>query len=123
MNLFRGDHEKATTRYHENLRLSRRIGDKRTCLEALRGLAAIAGTEGDIETAASLAGTVDALHSSFGGTPSRMESMIDERFIAPLRRSLGDEAWRQLSSPVVEVTLEQTIARALGEPSAASADC
>jgi tetratricopeptide (TPR) repeat protein len=118
VNLFRGDREAATSWYHENLSLSRRIGDKRTCLEALRGLAAIAGAEGEIETAASLTGTVDALHMSFGGTPSRMESMIDDRFIAPVRRAMDDAAWSRLSAPIPEVTLEQTIAWALGEESA-----
>ena len=115
VNLFRGDREAATSWYHENLSLSRRIGDKRTCLEALRGLAAIAGAEGEIETAASLTGTVDALHMSVGGTPSRMESMIDDRFIAPVRRAMDDAAWSRLSAPIPEVTLEQTIAWALGE--------
>jgi tetratricopeptide (TPR) repeat protein len=115
VSLFREDPEVAKSRYHENLRVSRRIGDKRTSLEALRGLAAIAGTEGQIETAAALAGTVDALHVSFGGTPSRLEVMIDERFIAPLRRVVGDAAWSRLSLPVAEVTIEHTIARALGE--------
>jgi predicted ATPase/class 3 adenylate cyclase len=117
VSLFRDDHEVAKSRYHENLRLSRRIGDKRTSLEALRGLAAIAGTEGEIETAAALAGTVDALHTSFGGTPSRLEVMIDARFIDPLRREVGDETWSRLSSHVAGVTLEQTIAWALGEQS------
>jgi len=117
LSLFRDNREVAKSRYHENLRISRRIGDKRTSLEALRGLAAIAGTEGEIETAAALAGTVDALHVSFGGTPSRLEVMIDDRFIAPLRRTVGDGAWSRLSSPVAGVTLEQTIAWALGEQS------
>jgi tetratricopeptide (TPR) repeat protein len=117
VNLFRGDREAARSWYHENLRLSRRIGDKRTCLEALRGLAAIAGAEGEIETAASLAGAVDALHMSFGGTPSRMESMIEDRFIAPIRLAMDDAVWSRLSTPVPEVTLEQTLAWALGEQS------
>jgi len=86
-------------------------------LEALRGLAAIAGSEGEIETAAALSATVDALHVSFGGTPSRLEGMIDERFIAPLRRAVGDAVWSRLSPPVAGVTLEHTIAWALGEQS------
>jgi len=116
VSLFRGDREEAKRRYHENLRVSRRIGDTRVPLEALRGLAAIAGLKGEIETAAGLSGTVDTLQVSFGGTPSRLETMIDEQFLAPLRQSVGDEEWTRLSSSMAELTLEEAIAWVLEEP-------
>jgi predicted ATPase len=51
------------------------------------------------------------------GTPSRMESMIEDRFIAPIRLAMDDAVWSRLSTPVPEVTLEQTLAWALGEQS------
>jgi hypothetical protein len=51
-----------------------------------------------------------------------MEGMIDDHFIAPHRRAVGDAAWSSLSSPVAGATLEQTIAWALGEQSSLDPD-
>jgi predicted ATPase/class 3 adenylate cyclase len=117
VSLFRGDADVARSRYQENLRVSRRIGDTRVPLEALRGLAAIAGSDGDIETAAALSAAVDALLTSFGGTPSSAELVMEKRFLGPVRRSVGEAEWNRLSSPSVGITLEETLAWALGERS------
>jgi predicted ATPase/class 3 adenylate cyclase len=116
VSLFGGDPEMAQSRYQECLRVSRRIGDTRVPLEALRGLAAIAGFGGDVETAAGLSAAVEALHVSFGGTPSRAEVVMENRFLDPLRRRVGEPEWNRLSSAGAEITLEQALAWALGEP-------
>ena len=117
VSLFRGEGEVAKGRYQESLRVSRRIGDTRVPLEALRGVAAIAAAGGDIDTAAALSAAVDALLISFGGTRSSAEVVMEKRFFEPLRRSVGEAKWNQLSSRGTGLTFEQTLAWALGEGS------
>jgi predicted ATPase/class 3 adenylate cyclase len=115
LSLFRGDVDVAQERYKECLRVSRRIGDTRVPLEALRGIGVIAGSVGDIETAAALSAAVDALHVSFGGTPSRGEVVMESRFIDPLRGSIAEADWNRYCSRGTGVTLEHALAWALGE--------
>jgi predicted ATPase/class 3 adenylate cyclase len=117
VSLFRGEGEVAKDRYRESLRVSRRIGDTRVPLEALRGVAAIAGFDGDIEMAAALSGAVDALLISFGGTRSSAEVVMEKRFFEPFRRSVGEAKWNELSSRGTGLTFEQALAWALGEGS------
>src|SRR5581483_11257045 len=74
----------------DGLGLARERNDRRTAADLVQGLAAAAGLEGGLEDAARLAGAADLLRSTTGAAASPLEKLIDERFLAPVRTSLGE---------------------------------
>jgi len=74
----------------DGLRIARERNDKRTAADLVQGLAAAAALEGASDDAARLAGAADLLRSTTGAAPLPLEVLIDERFLAPVRASLGE---------------------------------
>ena len=88
----------------DGLRLARDRNDRRVAAELVQGLAAVLASEGRQADAARLLGAADALRETTGAALSPAEVLIGERFLAPVRASLGDAAF----------DAEQTAGRRLG---------
>jgi tetratricopeptide (TPR) repeat protein len=86
-----GDLAEAARLFADGLALAKERGDKRVAAECLQGLAAVAGTEGDAAQAARLFGACAGLLDSIGVTPTPVEVALNDRFVPPVRETLGDE--------------------------------
>lgn len=91
--LLDGEVDTAATLFAESLELARGRGDKRVAAECLQGLGAVGAVRGDHARATRLLAAAEALRDAIGVTPASVEVKIGERFVPPLRRSLGDEAF------------------------------
>ena len=91
--LYGGDPARAKSLYEEALSAVRDLGEKRTTAESLRGMAAVAATDGDTARAARLAGAADALMNEIGARLEDPERMMNERYLVPARARAGDEVW------------------------------
>src|SRR5262249_39836475 len=111
--LFGHRYDEAQRHFAECLRVSRTIGDQRVPLEAIRGIAAIAAERGEIEEAARLVAAVEALHHSYGGTPSGGELQMEELFTAPAWAAVDRDAWARAAERGERLTLAEAIAAAL----------
>ena len=102
--LLRDDASAARGLFADGLRLARDRNDRRVAAELVQGLAAVLAREGRQAEAARLLGAADALRETTGAALSPAEVLIGERFLAPVRASLGDAAF----------DAEQTSGRRLG---------
>src|SRR5579862_1632693 len=90
LQLLAGEPAAARNLFTDGLRVARERNDRRTAAELAQGLAAAAALEGAREDAARLAGAADLLRSTTGAAASPLETLVDERFLAPVRASLGE---------------------------------
>jgi tetratricopeptide (TPR) repeat protein len=77
----------------DGLRLARDRNDRRVAAELVQGLAATLARDGRHVDAVRLLGAADALRETTGAALSPAEVLIGERFLAPLRESLGETAF------------------------------
>ena len=82
--------------------------------EVLRGLAAVAARNGDLDRAARLCGAADA--HRFGQPAVPLEARVRDTFLAPARARHGAEAWDAAAREGAALGLDGAIALALGEP-------
>ena len=77
----------------DGLRLARERNDRRVAAELVQGLAAVLARDGRQVDGARLVGAADALRETTGAALSPSEALIGERFLSPLRESLGEAAF------------------------------
>ena len=91
--LIRGDVVEAGARYRESLRAALPLGDLLETSFEVQGVAMAVAGAGDARLGVRLAASVEALWESLGTSPSvRFWDELLERYLAPARVALGDEA-------------------------------
>jgi hypothetical protein len=114
--LLTGDTDTASHAFREELRLCREMVVRPVAFEGLRGLAAVAVTDGDDTRAATLVGAADAHRYEQAEDP--VEARLDETFFDPARARCGARAWDAAARDGGTLSFEDAIAYALEEPPA-----
>lgn len=91
------------------------VGDLHRCAEELEQLARTAGAAGEGERAAHLLGAAGALRESLSIPLPTLDGAEVEQAVAAARAALGEEAWAVAVAAGRALSLEQAIAKALGE--------
>jgi non-specific serine/threonine protein kinase len=119
--LHRGHYDRATEIFKEGLSLFRKRGDKRSIVECLEGLAAVAGAEGQPERAARLYGVAEALRKAIDVslTPSFFPPLPPDRAdhdrsVAAARAGLGEEAFKAAWEEGRRMKIEEAVQLAVG---------
>ncbi len=112
--LFEGTFERGADLIGEGLVLCSRLGDKRTAVECLHALAGVSAAAGDLPRAATLSGAGEALLMLIHAPPSPAERAVQDRFIAPARVKLGEDAFANAYAAGREMSLERAVEYALG---------
>jgi tetratricopeptide (TPR) repeat protein len=112
--LLQGRDDDAAAAFAEELTLAHTNGFVDVCYEGLLGLAAVAAQRGDPRCAAAL----EAAASEHQEEPLEVPEMellqrIEQRFLAPARKRLGDDEWERASAAGRGLTTERAIALAL----------
>ena len=112
--LLQGRDDEAAAAFAEGLTLARANGFTDICSEAILGVAAVAAQRGDWRCAAALE-VAAAEHEPATLEVPEMELMqrIEQRFLAPARKRLGDHDWESAGDAGRRLTTEQAIALAL----------
>ncbi len=84
-----GRYTEARTALHEDLLVRQDLGSRSEIAHALDAIAALAAAEGASERALHLAGAADRVWEVIGGRPSPIYQTLLERWLAPLRQTLG----------------------------------
>jgi hypothetical protein len=111
--LLTGDTDSASHAFREELRLCREMVARPVAFEGLRGLAAVAVTDGDDKHAATLVGAADAHRYDKAEDP--VEARLDETFFDPARARYGARAWDAAVRQGSTLSFEDAIANALEE--------
>ena len=93
--------------YAEILQVSWRRGERVPAAHGLLGIASVLVSEGDLDRAARLFGTVQALDEATGATPRWIGRQIRETVEAGLREQIDDRALTSLLSEGKAMTLNQ----------------
>ncbi len=91
--LLRGDPTAARGLFLDALRLARERNDRRVTAEVVQGLSAVLACEERPVDAVRLLGAAEALRETTGAALSPLEVLVGERFLSPVRASLGDTAF------------------------------
>src|SRR5215204_5752953 len=113
--LLGGELGRAKAQFGENLALSKALGDKRTLLMSLEGLACVAGAEGEAIRAARLFGAAEALMEAIRYSLVPQERAVLEPYRASVRSRLGEAAWEEALAAGGAIALDETIGYALSE--------
>ncbi len=92
----RGSAEVARLGFVDCLALARHVGDQFNVAEALAGLSCLAADEGSFVESVRLAGAAAEIHEHIGAPAWESLTLIHERALAPVRASLGDQAFAAL---------------------------
>jgi tetratricopeptide (TPR) repeat protein len=109
------DLDGARSTLQEALRISRRIGDKRTMAEAMDGLACLDGDLGDWHRAAMLHGAAQALLDQTGVPWSLLDARYRQESLDQAGAALGDEQFQQAYARGMALSFDQAIDLALEE--------
>jgi hypothetical protein len=107
------EHAEAAALWKEALIVSSEIDHPWSVLRALAGLAGLATVAADHERAARLFGAVEALREASGTREAFFWRAINDRDLADVRASLGDETFAAAWAEGRAMTLEQAVAYAL----------
>jgi predicted ATPase/DNA-binding SARP family transcriptional activator/DNA-binding CsgD family transcriptional regulator len=122
--LYQGDHERARTSFAEALVLSRKLGKKPTVMNALEGMAALAGALDEDDRAARLQGAAEAAREATGIALPPAERALHESHLSAVRSRLGAR-WEEMLSEGRAMSLEEAtryaLAREETDPSEAPA--
>ena len=113
--LLNGRHDDALAAFRAEVTISREHGFAKTFLfEGLLGLAALAAVDAEDERAATLEAAARVL-SDRPAAPGEavVYDRVDERYIAPARERLGDEAWQSAQAHGRAMTAETALDYAL----------
>jgi DNA-binding CsgD family transcriptional regulator/Tfp pilus assembly protein PilF len=113
--LLGGELGRAKAQFRENLTLSKALGDKRTLLMSLEGLACAAGAEGKARRAARLFGAADALTEAIRYRLVPQERAVLEPYRASVSSRLGEAAWAEALAAGGATGLDEAIGYALSE--------
>jgi predicted ATPase/class 3 adenylate cyclase len=112
-----GDSDGATTHYEEGLALCRDLGDRHGVAAFLEGFARVAGASARFERAARLFAAAGALREAVGAPVAPVGRAEYEGNLATVRAGLDEVTFNAMWGEGREMTLEQVIRFALGEPS------
>jgi predicted ATPase/RsiW-degrading membrane proteinase PrsW (M82 family) len=114
--LLGGESAAANELLAEAARLAHERGDRRVVSEALQGLAVASLEGGDADRAARLWGAAAALLEETGAAPTAPERELESRFLPRLRETLGEDAFERLWAQGRELSAEDAVETALGQP-------
>ena len=112
--LYEGARDEASSRFRRAVALARDSGQKRTLVEGLYGLAAVAAMDGDAERSARLRAAADAIFEAMALPHSAPEQFIIERYLEPAGAGLADDVQARARAEGGSLTVEQAVAYALG---------
>jgi predicted ATPase/class 3 adenylate cyclase len=110
-----GRFDDAVTHYRRAVRLVHELGDAASMTEPLQGLAAVAIATSDADRGVRLLGANDAIRERLGGGPPPEWLRLGDPF-TEARRILGDRAYERAWEQGRELTVDEAVALALGEP-------
>jgi len=113
--LLGGDLGRARAQFGENLTLSKALGDKRTVLMSLEGLASAAGAKGNTIRAARLFGAAEALSEAIRYRLVPQERAVLEPYRSSVHSQLGKAAWDGALAQGRALRLDEAIGYALSE--------
>jgi DNA-binding CsgD family transcriptional regulator len=118
------DYGRAKSSFEEALVLSRTLGKKPTTMNALEGMATLAGARGEDERAARLQGAAEAAREATGIALSPTERALHESRLGAVQSRLGAR-WEEMISEGRAMSLEEAALYALAseesDPSEATA--
>jgi len=110
--LEQGDTTRARQIYERSLSLRRELDDRPAIATSLEGFAALAAALSQPQQALRLAGAATALHTSVAVPPSAVEQATLERWLSPIRATLGADAAKALADGAA-MSLEEALVCAL----------
>ena len=113
VSLFSGERALAETRLRQTMVLAREIGQKLCVIEALRGYAALAVSEGQHERGALLWGAAAGLTAQVGGDPSPATDKIRKQFLEPALAGADAAGFEAAVERGQKLTLEEAVEYAL----------
>lgn len=109
-----GEHERAMGSFEEALVMSQKLGRKPQVIEAIEGMASLAGATGEASRAAHLWGAAEAAREVSGIVAfSPGERMMHEPHLASARAQLGDTTWDDALTEGRAMALDQATGYAL----------
>ncbi len=107
-----GRYTEARTALHEDLLVRQELGSRSEIAHALDAIAALAAAEGASERALHLAGAADRIWEVIGGRLSPIYQTLLERWLAPLRQTLGQDTIRSAWETGRSLSIERAVALA-----------
>jgi predicted ATPase/DNA-binding CsgD family transcriptional regulator len=113
-----GDSRDAAARLREGMSFLRNVNDTSITSWCLDGLAWVAYDHGQLERAATLLGAVTALARTMGARPGWFPELAahHEQYEQHARTALGERAYQAAFASGERLSLDETVAYALGEP-------
>jgi non-specific serine/threonine protein kinase len=113
--LNQGDHKRAAASFKEALAVSKKAGKKPTVINALMGMASLAGSLGEANRAARLWGAAQAAREATGIALPPGERALHEPYLASARSRLGEAAWEEALGDGRAMSLEEAAEYALAK--------
>lgn len=113
--LAEGDLAAARQLFEESLVIRRELGDRWSLADSFEALAALASAEDRPEQAVQLWGAAEALREEIGASLPAGESVRHDRAVAGVRTKLGETAVAALWASGRKLSVEEAIARAMGD--------
>lgn len=104
---------RAKAQFAENLAFFKELGDKKSLLMSLEGLACVAGAEGEAMRAARLFGAAETLMEAIRYRLVPQERAVLEPYQASVRSRLGEAVWEEAVAEGGALELDQATAYAL----------
>ena len=108
-----GDHGRAISSFERSLVISQRAGREASIINALEGMAGLAGARGDAPQAARLWGAAEAGREATGIALPPVERALHEPHLASARSRLGTAAWEEALSGGRAMSLDEAAEYAL----------
>jgi predicted ATPase/DNA-binding SARP family transcriptional activator/DNA-binding CsgD family transcriptional regulator len=116
--LGQGDHGRAISSFERSLAISQSAGIKASIINALEGMASLAGARGNAPQAARLWGAAGAGRETTGIALPPGELVLHEPHLASARARLGDTAWLEALAEGRAMSLEEAAEYALSKKAA-----
>ena len=110
-----GDYQRATGAFEEALAISQDAGQKPTVINALEGMASLAGALGNATRAARLWGAAEASREVTDIALSPAERALHDPYLAEARSLLGQAAWEEALREGRAMSLDQAAEYALSK--------
>jgi DNA-binding CsgD family transcriptional regulator len=111
----RGEHERAATSFKEALAVSREAGNKPSAINALEGMASLAGALEEDIRAGRLWGGAKTARDATGLALLPSERTLHEPYLLSARARLGERKWEETLSEGRAMSLEEAFEYALSE--------
>jgi DNA-binding CsgD family transcriptional regulator/Tfp pilus assembly protein PilF len=107
--VYQDDHEYAKASFEEALATSQNLGRTSSVINALEGLASLAGASGENVRAAHLWGSAEAARKATGIALPSSDRALHEPYLAAARSQLREEAWEEALANGSKMTLEEGV--------------